>query len=70
MLSSLHGIGILLLDVGDLYNSLILIPAKEKSDIDWVSANRIVDENLDFKKLHQTSWNLSSDWLAYTKRLE
>lgn len=42
MLSSLHGIGVLLLDVEDLYNSQILIPAKEKADVDWLSANRIV----------------------------
>ena len=49
LLSSLHGIGVLLLDVEDLYNSQILIPAKEKADVDWLSANRIVAENIDFK---------------------
>ena len=69
MLCSLHGIGILLLDVGDLYNSQILIPAKEKSDIDWVSANRIVEENPDFMNYikqvgiyHQTGELIPSVW--------
>ena len=49
MLCSLHGIGVLLLDIEDLYNSQILIPAKEKMNVDWLSANRIVAENIDFK---------------------
>lgn len=48
MLSSLHGIGILLLDTESLFDSQILIPAKERSIVDWQSANRIVTENSDF----------------------
>jgi len=69
MLSSLHGIGVLLLDVEDLYNSQILIPAKEKADVDWLSANRIVSENIDFKNYieqvgiyHQTGKLIKSTW--------
>lgn len=69
MLSSLHGIGVLLLDVEDLYNSQILIPAKEKADVDWLSANRIVEENIDFKNYieqvgiyHQTGKLIKSTW--------
>jgi len=70
MLSALHGIGVLLLDTEDSFNSQILIPAKEKPEVDWQSANRIVSENKDFKdfielvsiyyqtgKLREREWN-------------
>ena len=69
MLCSLHGIGVLLLDIEDLYNSQILIPAKEKMNVDWLSANRIVAENIDFKNYieqvgiyHQTGKLILSAW--------
>ncbi|WP_417447426.1 COG2958 family protein [Kangiella sp.] len=48
MLSSLHGIGLLILNTESLYDSQILIPARERSNVDWQSANRIVTENRDF----------------------
>ena len=48
MLSSLHGIGVLLLNTSSLFDSQILIPARERPDIDWQSVNRIVSENTDF----------------------
>ncbi|MCO7188949.1 MULTISPECIES: HrgA protein [unclassified Pseudoalteromonas] len=48
MLSSLHGIGVLLLDTESLFDSQILIPAQERVNVDWQSANRIVAENKDF----------------------
>ncbi|EOK6313967.1 HrgA protein [Vibrio natriegens] len=48
MLSSLHGIGVLILDTESLFDSQILIPAQEKNNVDWQSANRIVTENSDF----------------------
>ncbi len=69
MLSSLHGIGVLILNVGDLYSSQILIPAKENANVDWLSANRIVSENVDFKNYieqvgiyHQTGKLIKSTW--------
>ncbi len=69
MLCALHGIGVLLLDVEDLFNSQILIPAKEKPDIDWESANRIVAENSDFHDYieqvgiyHQTGKMIKTAW--------
>lgn len=49
MLSSLHGIGVLLLDVESLFDSQILIPARFRQSVDWQSVNRIVQENSDFK---------------------
>lgn len=48
MLASLHGIGVLLLNTESLYDSQILIPARERPSVDWQSANRIVTENSDF----------------------
>jgi hypothetical protein len=70
MLCSLHGIGVLLLNTESLFDSQILIPAQERSNVDWQSANRIVSENSDFHhyieqvgiynqtgKLIKSAWN-------------
>ncbi|MGI4753357.1 MAG: hypothetical protein ACRYE8_06525 [Janthinobacterium lividum] len=48
MLCSRHGIGFILLNKTEPEKSEILIPAKEKSEIDWNIANRIAEENKDF----------------------
>ncbi|WP_108649678.1 COG2958 family protein [Dongshaea marina] len=48
MLSALHGIGVILLNSEEPYESQILIPARERSSVDWQSVNRIVAENRDF----------------------
>lgn len=50
MLASLHGIGVLILNADSLYDSQILIPARERTAIDWQSVNRIVSENTDFHR--------------------
>lgn len=50
MLASLHGTGVLILNTESLYDSQILIPARERPNIDWQSVNRIVDENADFHR--------------------
>lgn len=70
MLCALHGIGVLLLDSHDFSNSQTLIPARERTSVDWQSVNRLVEENRDFKdfielvgeyhqtgKIHKTLWN-------------
>jgi len=49
MLCGLHGVGVLLLDTQSLFYSQILIPARERSNIDWLSVNRITEENQDFE---------------------
>ena len=49
ILASLHGIGFILLDVDYLPNSQIVIPAKERVEVDWSTANRLANENKDFK---------------------
>lgn len=49
MLSGLHGVGVLLLNQQSLFDSQILIPARERTNIDWLSVNRIVEENKDYE---------------------
>jgi uncharacterized protein len=48
MLSGLHGIGVLLLNTENPSESELLIPAHERTEVDWLSVNRIVEENTDF----------------------
>ncbi|TQI78578.1 hypothetical protein FHU10_1386 [Serratia fonticola] len=70
MLCALHGIGVILLNPQDPGNSQTLIPARERTSIDWQSVNRLVVENKDFKefidlvsdyhqtgKIHKALWN-------------
>ena len=49
ILSSLHGIGLIVLDTDNPSEGRIAIPAKEKPDIDWNVANRLAQVNDDFK---------------------
>lgn len=49
ILSALHGIGVIVLNIDDLSESEILLPAKRKTDTDWQSVNRIVEQNKDFE---------------------
>ncbi len=41
MLAGLHGIGLIKLDVESPADSEILIPARERIDVDWNTANRL-----------------------------
>ena len=49
ILANLHGIGFIELNAANYLESQILIPAKEKAEVDWNTANRLADENNDFK---------------------
>tara|TARA_Y100000588_G_C13543868_1_gene623176 strand:- start:8 stop:352 length:345 start_codon:yes stop_codon:yes gene_type:complete len=69
ILSSLHGIGFIRLDIENPSESQIMIPAKEKTKIDWDTANRLAEENKDFLKyiklirqFYQTGDIRKSDW--------
>lgn len=69
MLSAAHGIGVIRLDKENPAESEILIPAKEKFEIDWDTCNRLVEENRDFKSFidlvrhfHQTGDLKDNDW--------
>ena len=50
MLSTLHGIGFILLDPENPTESDVMLPARPKTAVDWESVNRLVDENKDFKQ--------------------
>jgi len=54
MLSSLHGIGFILLDITNPSESQILLQARDKEAVDWASANRLVDQNTDFMEFIQS----------------
>lgn len=69
ILASLHGIGVIRLDRDNPTESEILIPARERTEIDWNTANRLVIENTDFKQyitlirqFYQTNDHRPNDW--------
>lgn len=69
MLAALHGIGLIKLDVESPADSEIMIPARERIDVDWNAANRLAKENPDFlefikliKQFYQLGEIKISDW--------
>ena len=49
ILYAMHGIGLIKLDVDAPSESEIIIPAREKSDIEWAMCSRLAEENSDFR---------------------
>lgn len=69
MLSSLHGIGVILLKPENPSESEMVFPAKPRPEVDWQSVNRILVENKDFKDYvelvsvyYQTGSLRDKDW--------
>ena len=69
ILSSLHGIGFIRLDAENPSESQIMISVKERTEIDWDTANRLTEENKDFleyiksiRHFYQTGDIRKSDW--------
>ena len=69
MLSALHGIGVILLNVENPTESDMILPSKSRSEVDWESVNRILQENDDFKNYidlvstyYQTGKVRTRDW--------
>ncbi len=69
MLSSLHGIGVILLNPENPSESEMMLPSKTRSEVDWQSVNRILVENSDFKDYielvstyYQTGRVRARDW--------
>lgn len=69
MLFAAHGIGLIKLDVDNPTDSEVLIPARERDEIDWDMANRLATENRDFleyvklvKQFYQTGEARLADW--------
>ncbi|MBF0613439.1 MAG: HrgA protein [Magnetococcales bacterium] len=48
LLFGLHGIGVIQFDPENVADSQLLIPAQEKTKIDWNTCNRLATENKDF----------------------
>ena len=49
MLSALHGIGVILLNIENPTESEMMLPSRSRLEVDWESVNRILLENDDFK---------------------
>ena len=71
MLFAAHGIGFIKLDTDNPAESQVLIPARERDEIDWDMANRLATENRDFleyvklvKQFYQTGEARLADWDA------
>lgn len=69
MLFAAHGIGFIKLDIDNPADSQVLIPARERDEIDWDMANRLATENRDFleyvklvKQFYQTGEARLADW--------
>jgi hypothetical protein len=69
MLFAAHGIGLVKLDVDNPSESQVLIPARERAEIDWDTVNRLATENRDFldyvklvKQFYQTGEARMADW--------
>ena len=69
MLSSLHGIGLIKLNPENPAESQILVPAKEKQEVDWTVSSRLTQENKDFlqfmklvRQFHLTDDPRRNDW--------
>lgn len=69
MLFAAHGIGLIKLDTDNPAESQVLIPARERDEIDWDMANRLATENRDFleyvklmKQFYQTGEARLADW--------
>jgi len=77
MLYAAHGIGVIQLDVENPSESEVLIPARERPEVDWTAASRLATENkdaLEFIKLvrqfHQTGEARIPDWDVPADALE
>jgi hypothetical protein len=69
MLSALHGIGVIALNLENPSESEIVVPARARQEIDWQSINRLVEENEDMRDFvelvstyYQTGRLRPKDW--------
>jgi len=69
MLFAAHGIGLIKLDEENPAESQVLIPARERDEIDWDMVNRLATENRDFlgyvklvRQFYQTGEARLADW--------
>jgi len=50
MLHSLHGIGLIQINRDQPLESQVLVPARERVNVDWATCDRLAQENFDFRK--------------------
>ena len=69
ILSSLHGIGLIQINPENPVESQILIPGRERLEVDWATCNRLTQENKDFlqflkqvRQFYQTGDPRPQDW--------
>lgn len=69
VLSGTHGVGVIRLDPNNPSESEIIIPARERTSIDWNSANRLAASSRDFvdflsqvRRFYQTKDIQEQDW--------
>jgi hypothetical protein len=69
MLFGLHGIGLIHLNPDEPTESQIVIPARERLEVDWATCNRLTHENKDFssvmtlvRQFYQTGDPRPRDW--------
>ncbi len=72
MLFAAHGIGLIKLETDNPAESQVLIPARERDEIDWDMVNRLTVENKGFleyvkliKQFYQTGEARAVDWDAF-----
>ena len=72
ILSALHGIGVILLNIENPTESEMMLPSRARPEVDWESVNRILQENDDFKNYidlvstyYQTGKVITRDWNKY-----
>jgi hypothetical protein len=75
MLYGLHGIGVIHLNVEDIAKSEVVIPARFRAEVDWSTANRLCEENTDFRQFiklvrqfHQTGEVPETGWDGQPRR--
>ena len=56
ILSSLHGVGLLRINTASPSDSEVLIPARERVEVDWANCDRLASENSDFQAVVQRLW--------------
>jgi len=71
ILCGLHGIGVIQFNSSNPSESQILIPARERQDVDWHTMNRLVEQNSDFlqfvrlvRQFYQTGDPRQTEWDA------
>lgn len=69
MLAATHGIGVIQIDITTPTESQVMIPARERLEIDWGMCSRLTEENADFvtyiervKNFHQTGKVTRIEW--------